>query len=64
MAARDDVAQLPVALVRWLLTPGAGTGVFTAFFAKVQERLHRISVPRMSDEWLRNYERNSHDPEP
>jgi hypothetical protein len=58
MAARAEGLQLPSTLVRWL-SPAVGTALFAALATLIKHRLEHISVPRMSDEWLLNHERDT-----
>ncbi len=61
MAARVElVAQLPLAIARWAGAAAARLGVF---MTALLTRLRQPTVSRMSDDWLLNHERNSHDQE-
>jgi len=62
MAARVENLPLPATVVRWLF-PAAGTALFAALFTIIKHRLEHITVPRMSDEWLVNHQRGTHEPQ-
>lgn len=57
MTVRVDVVQLPSALVRWLLHSSTITALFVTLAHTARQRVQRITVPRMSDEWLLSHQR-------
>ncbi len=60
MAARADQLPLPAGLRRMLLTPALGTVLFAAAVALIGRHTRRVTVSRMSDEWLAAHERETH----
>jgi hypothetical protein len=61
MAVRADGVQLPSALMRWLFSQSNGIAVLAGLATLIRNRLRRISVPPMSEEWLLNHDRDTHD---
>jgi hypothetical protein len=63
MAARSEGFPLPSALAKWLAPPigTAVLGVLALIASVVRQRVHHIPLPRMSEEWLLNHQRESHD---
>jgi hypothetical protein len=61
MAARAEGVPFPTAVVRWVLSSGTITAIFAAAATLIRQRLEHISVPPMSEEWLLNHERDTHD---
>ena len=61
MAARAEGFTLPVAVLRWIMAPAIGTALFVALRALLRERAARVTVRRVSDEWLAAHERQTHD---
>jgi hypothetical protein len=61
MAARVElVSHLPVAVARWA---GATATRVAALTTQFVARLRHPTLPRMSDEWLRDHEKTTHDQE-
>lgn len=62
MSARTDVAHAfqPLSLLRWLIgPPGVIWAAIAAAFLWARPRKRRLSLPRMSDEWLLSHERDA-----
>jgi hypothetical protein len=59
MAARTD--SLSTNLLRWFMAPAALGSMLAARCAAITSRARRPSLPRMSDEWLREHGISSHD---
>jgi hypothetical protein len=57
MTVRVDVVQFPSALLRWLLHASTATALFVTLAHVARRRLQRITVSPVSDEWLRNHQR-------
>jgi hypothetical protein len=57
MTVRVDVIQLPSALLRWLRHSSTSTALFVTLARAARRRLYRITVPPMSEAWLRNHQR-------
>ena len=60
MATRVEGVH-PAALARRIGSSPLITALFAAILLMARERFHRISVPRMSDEWLTAHERDGVD---
>jgi hypothetical protein len=57
MTVRADSFPFPSTLVRRLLTPALPWAVAAAFVVIIRERMLRPRLPRMSAEWLQNFDR-------
>ena len=60
MAARAEGAQLPLAIFRRLASSSATTTVRAAITTFIRDHVQRITLPRMSDEWLLRHDRETH----
>ena len=58
MAAHTEDIHLPAHFPRWLYAPAIGV-LFVATIRVLRYRARRPSVTRMSEEWLRNHEREA-----
>jgi hypothetical protein len=57
MVARTDSAHFPTTHpVRWLVLPAIGWAVVATIARTLRQRAQAPSMPRMSDEWLREHE--------
>jgi hypothetical protein len=55
MAARFDGGVLPAFLLRLFMAPVALGSIVAAATALLRRRSRQPSLPRMSEEWLRNH---------
>ncbi len=56
MTVRTEGITLPAFLLRFLMAPVALGALFATAAALLHRRTHKPSLPRMSEEWLRNHD--------
>lgn len=61
-AAAERILTFPVYLVRRLAVPalvGVAAALVATFFTQLLRRTRQPALPRMSDDWLRNHDRDA-----
>ena len=62
MAVRVE-GTLPSAILRWLNAAPTATAIVASIAAAIRRRYQRISVEPMSEQWLLNHQRDTHEPD-